>query len=194
LKPIFDGRGAMVYTPELDKNKITFITLSHYDNLIKGPAILKIKDTNLSSTIVAIQETVKENTGKLKNLAAHLYDKNKLQSCYNVWRFMKDNIKYQLDRPGSEQIRNPARTWADRKVGVDCEDLSIFASCLFLEMSIPNEFLIVAFNTQENKKNINPKFGHIYGRVLGRGFDVVLNLPFIHPPNILKSIVLPSKN
>jgi hypothetical protein len=182
----------MIYTPDQDPFTPSFARLVDYNNLIDGFGVLTVKDTRLDSTLKVVQEKVKSSRGQLAGLARHLKASTARQSAYNVWRFMKDYIPYRLDVPGSEQIRNPARSWADRARGVDCEDYTIFSACCLLEMGIKVDALIVAFDNDANRKRPeSPTYGHIYALVDSKyPLDVVLNLFNINPPNIIKSVIL----
>ena len=54
--------------------------------------------------------------------------------------------QYKLDKKGLEQLRRPARTWADRKSGVDCDCMSIFASSILTNLQIPHKFRITKYS------------------------------------------------
>lgn len=77
------------------------------------------------------------------------------QTCSNIWSFIFSHIQYELDEPGEEQLRRPARAWADRKAGVDCDCYSIFASCILVNLGIP-------FKLRITKYDGKPYFQHVY--------------------------------
>jgi len=59
----------------------------------------------------------------MKNVAEELYDQDPVKMLYDVWRFVKSNIRYLADKPGHEKIKSPARLWSDG-FG-DCKSFSL---------------------------------------------------------------------
>jgi hypothetical protein len=53
-----------------------------------------------------------------------------------LFRFVKQNIQYKLDKAGLEQIRMPSKLWEDG-FG-DCEDYTIFCSSILINLNIPH--------------------------------------------------------
>ena len=66
-------------------------------------------------------------------------------TCKAIWQFVYEHIQYHLDEPGLEQVRHPARSWADRVRGVDCEDYSVFISALLQCLAVPHLLRISAY-------------------------------------------------
>ena len=69
---------------------------------------------------------------------------------------------------------------ADRNKGIDCEDFSIFAYALLINLGYKPKFEIVAFNGKK-------EFGHIYVIVNGYTIDAVMDLFNKKPKNITKT-------
>lgn len=120
---------------------------------------------------------------QVERLAAHLKDPDKLQSAFNIWHWLHTNIKYNYDTPGQEEIRTPARTWADRERGVDCDCLAVFTACLLINMGYNPAFEIVAFND-------SPTYSHIYVNLDGVAIDRVLPIFMARPQNITKTKIM----
>ena len=120
---------------------------------------------------------------QVERLAAHLKDPNKMQSAFNIWHWLHTNINYNYDTPGEEEIRTPARVWADRYSGVDCDCLAVFTACLLLNMGYQPKFEIVAFNNSK-------KFSHIYVNLDGAAIDRVLPVFLARPQNITKTKIM----
>ena len=120
---------------------------------------------------------------QVERLAAHLKDEDKMQSAFNIWHWLHTNINYNYDTPGEEEIRTPARVWADRYSGVDCDCLAVFTACLLLNMGYQPKFEIVAFNN-------SPKFSHIYVNLDGAAIDRVLPVFLARPQNITKTKIM----
>lgn len=120
---------------------------------------------------------------QVERLAAHLKDDDKMQSAFNIWHWLHTNIKYNYDTPGEEEIRTPARTWADRERGVDCDCLAVFTACLLLNMGYKPRFEIVAFNDSS-------KFSHIYVNLDGAAIDRVLPVFLKRPDGITNTLIM----
>lgn len=120
---------------------------------------------------------------QVERLAAHLKDDDKMQSAFNIWHWLHTNIKYNYDTPGEEEIRTPARTWADRERGVDCDCLAVFTACLLLNMGYKPRFEIVAFNDSQ-------KFSHIYVNLDDAAIDRVLPVFLKRPDGITNTLIM----
>ena len=120
---------------------------------------------------------------QVERLAAHLKDDDQMQSAFNIWHWLHTNIKYDYDTPGEEEIRTPARVWADRKSGVDCDCLSVMTACLLLNMGYEPAFEIVAFNGSD-------VYSHIYVNLYGTAIDRVLPAFGVRPANITKTKIM----
>jgi hypothetical protein len=79
---------------------------------------------------------------------------SKTQTCQNIWDFLYHHIQYKLDKRGLEQLRRPARSWADRQEGIDCDCFSIFASSILTNLQIPHAFRITKYGGDH--------FQHVY--------------------------------
>ena len=122
---------------------------------------------------------------QVARLADHLKDPagDPLQSAFNVWHWLHTNIRYAYDTPGEEEIRTPARVWADRESGVDCDCLAVMTACLLLNMGLNPQFEIVAFNNE-------PTFSHIYVNLDGAAIDRVLPVFLARPDHITKTQIM----
>lgn len=82
-------------------------TVIHNGNVFKTPLLVKkVVQNSLRDTVLVAPLMV----GKT------LYD-----TCRNIWNFAYNHIRYKLDKPFVEQVRTPARSWADRNTGIDCD-------------------------------------------------------------------------
>ncbi|MCF6185072.1 MAG: transglutaminase-like domain-containing protein [Bacteroidales bacterium] len=135
----------------------------------------------LDLTIETILKTVKQNIDALKEFAEAIQGNTLEQTAYNIWHFIKTNIKYVKDKPLTEEIRTPQRTLAD-KIG-DCDDYSVFAATILKALAYEPFFYIVAFNGAEN-------YGHIYVGVDNLIIDGVMPDYGKHPDGITKTMLL----
>lgn len=97
------------------------------DDTIKSSA-------DVSDTVAFIQETIPKTLSDTRRLVEEVLWNDDLKTfCSKAWHFVYHHIPYKRDKDGVEQVRRPARAWADRlKGGVDCDCYTVFlGSCLF---------------------------------------------------------------
>lgn len=136
--------------------------------------------SGLTDTMQLIADTCRRNYKDCAKIAAHLKGDCKLQSAFNLWHWMRNNIKYEYDSEGKEEVRTPLRTWQDRKRGVDCDCLSVFAWCTLYNMGYNPMFELAAFNGKE-------KYSHIYLNLDGIIIDRVWYIFNTRPPQVTKT-------
>ncbi len=85
-----------------------------------------------------------------------------------IWDFLYHNIQYKLDKQGLEQLRRPARSWAERFTGIDCDCFSIFASSILVNLQVPHYLRVTRYS--------QPTWQHVYvvvpkdGKSLSNGY------------------------
>ena len=136
--------------------------------------------SGLDDAMHLIADTCRRNYKDCAKIAAHLKGDCKLQSAFNLWHWMRNNIKYEYDSEGREEVRTPLRTWQDRKRGVDCDCLSVFAWCTLYNMGYNPMFELAAFNGKEN-------YSHIYLNLDGIIIDRVWYIFNTRPPQVTKT-------
>ena len=133
----------------------TYKILPSYDHFFK-PA----KDSEnfagfgLADTKKLIADYCRKYWRDCQAIANHLKGDSLLQSCFNLWHFMRHNIKYAYDSESREEVRSPRRVWQDRFRGVDCDCLSVFAWCVLTCMGYYPVFELVAFNNKKAPSHI----------------------------------------
>lgn len=157
--------------------------LSSYAHLVDAS---KNKDKHIvkggiNETIKVIRSVTLNNFHQVTSLSNHLKAETLEQSCFNIWHWLKTNIKYDFDPIGIEAVRTPARTFADRHHQADCEDLSIFAAALLINMGYTPQFKIVAFNGSK-------EWQHIYTVCGNMVIDAVLDVFNQEPKGISKEM------
>lgn len=83
-----------------------------------------------------------------------------------LWEWTRQQIKYKLDAPLKEEIRTPARTWYDKKTGVDCEDYCIFLSTILLNSNIKHSLRVADYGSG---------WSHIYIVVKDKNTEIILD-------------------
>ncbi|MGC4036074.1 MAG: hypothetical protein QM764_08935 [Chitinophagaceae bacterium] len=112
------------------------------------------RNANLDDTVTFIPKVVTETTSQTKRIAKILKGRTIYDTCKNIWQFVYGYINYKKDKEGFEQVRSPARTWHDRKQGVDCDCYSVFISSILLNLGIPHILRITKYHRNY--------FQHIY--------------------------------
>lgn len=160
--------------------KPTYKQLENYDDFFDTAKNLdSFSGFGLSDTKKLIKETCLKHYTECYKIAQHLKADSMLQSAYNLWHWLHHNIRYEYDREGREEIRTPLRTWADRKRGVDCDCLSVFAWCVLRCMGYNPAFELAAFRNKE-------QFSHIYINLKGILIDRVWFIFNCLPPHVTK--------
>ena len=162
----------------------TYKILPSYDHLI-DPADGQSKLVGYGFEEATLSELIEacKYYRQVARLAQHLKGSDALQTAFNIWHFLHTNVRYNYDAPGLEEIRVPARVWADRFSGVDCDCLAVFTACLLLNLGYKPQFEIVGFDN-------SPKYSHIYVTLDGYPIDRVLPSFLDRPKNITKTKIM----
>lgn len=164
--------------------KTTYKKLSDYSSLIDAADNLsKLVGYGFENATLQQLKNACKYAYQVNKLARHLKGDSPLQSAFNIWYWLHENIRYAYDTAGIEEIRLPARTWADRKRGVDCDCLAVFTACLLLNMGYNPKFEIVAFCN-------NPNYSHIFVNLDGIAIDRVLPVFNYRPSLITKTYIM----
>lgn len=87
------------------------------------------------------------------NYAEKFRGKDDLETCRNIWNFLKNNIKYVAD--GEYQIVRLPSALLKTKEG-DCKSYSVFTSAVLQCLGIPHHYMMTSYN------KANPTPSHIY--------------------------------
>jgi hypothetical protein len=92
--------------------------------------------THTEKTAQLIANNIIPNTkSEVVKILTKVRGSNHRITCRKLYDYCKSNFKYELDRPGYEEIRSPKQTIKDKKA--DCEDYAIFIAACLLEMNYP---------------------------------------------------------
>lgn len=130
-----------------DRYNVYFPTAQSTDEII-------IEDGEVEDTVDLMKKVVWRYLEDTKKIAPILEGKTLDQTCRQIWNFLYHHIQYKLDKNGLEQLRRPARSWADRSSGIDCDCFSIFASSILTNLQIPHSFRITKYG--------GTHFQHVY--------------------------------
>lgn len=126
-----------------------------------------IEDGEVGDTVDLMKRVVWRYIDDTKRIAPVLRGASKRATAENIWNFLYHHIQYKLDKRGLEQLRRPARSWADRKSGIDCDCFSIFISSILTNLQIPHSFRITKYG--------GPHFQHVYVVVPTEGEMLVID-------------------
>lgn len=104
-----------------------------------------IEDGEVDDTVDLMRKVVHKYLADTENIAPVLKGNSINETCQNIWNFLYHHIQYKRDKRGLEQLRRPARSWADRKTGIDCDCFSIFASSILTNLGIRHAFRITKY-------------------------------------------------
>jgi hypothetical protein len=107
---------------------------------------VNIEDGEVDDTVELMMKVVGTYLSDTKELSKVLKQKSDAKTCEAIWNFIYSYIQYKLDKKGLEQLRRPARAWAERETGVDCDCMSIFTSSVLTNLNIPHSFRITRYS------------------------------------------------
>jgi hypothetical protein len=105
-----------------------------------------IQDGEVTDTVELMEKVVWKYLDDTKRIAPLLKRPSTHETCQAIWEFIHNFIQYKLDQRGLEQLRRPARSWAERATGVDCDCMSIFTSSILTNLKIPHSFRITKYS------------------------------------------------
>jgi len=90
----------------------------------QGKSVVKFQHGNTADIVAVIQQQDAVSDRDIDaTAAACLRGRNQTETLENIFRFVKGNIRYRADRPGTERVKSPAALFGDG-VG-DCKSYSI---------------------------------------------------------------------
>ena len=107
-----------------------------------------IEDGEVHQTVDLMKRVVWKYIDDTKQIAPIFSSNTKRETCRNIWNFLYHHIQYRLDKQGLEELRRPARSWSDRKSGIDCDCFSIFCSSILTNLKIPHSFRITKYGSE----------------------------------------------
>ena len=151
------------------KNKRSLKNGYEYDSLIPKADFetqtlsnfITVDDT-VSSIIKIVQKTQKDTEKLAQTLKRDTLD----ETCRAIFDFVYNHIQYVKDRTGYEELRRPARTWADKKG--DCDCYSIFIGSILYNLKIPFAFRVTKYSA--DWQHIYPI---VYDKTSPKGYRII---------------------
>jgi len=161
-----------------------------YNHLFPAPRKedkIVFEDGEVDDTLKLMERVVHTYSADTTQVA-HLIEKpHPTDTIKSIWEFLYHNIQYKLDKQGLEQLRRPARSWAERHTGIDCDCFSIFCSSILVNLGIPHYLRVTRYSqsTWQHVYVVVPKDG----KNLDNGYwtiDAVLARPDYEKPYTAK--------
>jgi len=160
---------------------------TEYDRLIPSPDFKSdhIKwFPKLDDTLDGMKQIVRNTLGHTAKLAPALKGGTLEATCNNIWHWVYQHIQYKPDRPFREELRSPARLWAERKTGGDCDCYSITIGSILANLGIPFSFRVARYYEDKG-------FQHVYvvvpSKEARRGYFIID--PVMDEPDAEKTIL-----
>jgi len=129
------------------------------------------RNADVFQTLEFMERIAHEYVGDTLALSKLLKGSSNEETSRNIWNFCVDYINYEPDHPEIEQVRTPARSWADRQMGIDCDCYSVFISTILLNLSISHSFRMADYGNG---------WQHVYVVAHGENGDNVIIDPVYH--------------
>ena len=121
-----------------------------YDNLFPTSQLIgtdpSLKEGDVFDTLKEMEKVVKRTLAQTMKISKLLKSNSNQAISKNIWDFIYNHIQYKKDKAGVEQLREPARTWKDRKSGVDCDCYAIFISSILSNQGIDHAFRMTKYS------------------------------------------------
>ena len=112
------------------------------------------ENASVHDTLDFVKVLVLKTLNDTKQIAQILKRPTLEATCKSVFNFFYQHYQYKLDDYGVEQVRRPARAWADRKTGIDCDCFSASVSSVLTNLGIEHNLKIIAINGKEHYQHI----------------------------------------
>lgn len=142
---------------------------SHLFPKSKGFNIELKKSATLFDTVELMKQVISTTQKDTLKVAKYLKADSNYLTLSNIWHFAFKHLQYTKDELGKEQVRRPARTWADRKRGVDCDCMTVFIGSILRNLQIP---FVIRLTKYDNRG----QFEHVYPVALLDGKEVILDV------------------
>lgn len=140
---------------------------SFFPKNVKTTREIVKRNNTTCDTIELMQKQVADWTNDTKIIAKILKTETLEETLHNIWDFVFFHFQYKQDHELFEEVRRPARSWADRQSGVDCDCMSVFIASILKNLGIPCFFRRASYNNASDyshvyvivpkNKNFNPK-------------------------------------
>lgn len=113
-------------------------------------------------TISYMADIIRSTNDQTQKIAPVLKGKTRNETLKHIFDFVFGHMQYKPDDPRYEELRAPARAWADRQTGVDCDCYSIFIGSILFNLGIPFALRMVKIHHRNYFQHVYvvvPKYG-----------------------------------
>jgi hypothetical protein len=132
-------------------------------NVIETQIKKRYQTADIMQLVLAFDKTAYRNTA---TLAQHIQYNGVEDLCKQIWDFLKTQIQYKEDIPGSQLVKTPSALWR-AKVG-DCKSFAIFTASILKNLSIPYSYRFVSFSDSQTPT-------HVYVVAHNKGKDIIID-------------------
>lgn len=129
-----------------------------FEGIIPVPAwteeIVK-RDGSVRNTVAEMIKVIKHYAWQAAKVAPLMRGNDLNTTCENIWNFLFTHVRYNEDTPNKEELRTFARTFAQRRRGVDCDDFTIAGGSILYLLNIPFYIRIARYEGVDH-------FQHVY--------------------------------
>lgn len=120
---------------------------------IQGNKTIVVKKSGTNSDIIkAMIKYMPNAVYQCQKRASIFKGKDELETCNNIWSFLKHNIKYVEDSVHFQDIRLPDRLVKDRKG--DCKSFSMFTAGILQNLGIPCKFVFTSYTNNKTPQHV----------------------------------------
>ncbi len=116
--------------------------------------VLKNADGQTRDIIKEVLDCYQDSRDQLIKFAPNLQGQTLLETCCNIWKFWKANVRYQVDNDGEQWIKTPAKFW--QSGFGDCKSYSVAVASSLHCLGIDGKF---RFTSYDGKKDVPT---HVY--------------------------------
>ena len=98
-----------------------------------------------------IMDVTPEAVAQMRGSAKYFQGKDTKETCYKIWKFLKNSIRYEAD--GEYQIVRLPSALLATKVG-DCKSFSVFTSAVLTNLGIPNHYVMTSYGKDATPSHI----------------------------------------
>jgi len=103
-----------------------------------GEKVISIKGADNIDIINTIEKSLPLAVSQTKNIASKFLGSDVLDTCKNIFDFLKDNIFYVRDQDEEQIIKLPSKLLADKSG--DCKSFALFTAAILKNLNIPFVF------------------------------------------------------
>lgn len=111
----------------------------------KNTSIQVARVQTIDNIFSLVKKGVRDSVPQADLIAWSLIDRDEIKTCYNVWEFLKKNVRYEKEGKELQTIKTLSRLLTQDKKG-DCKHFSTATASLLTALKIPFVYRLVSFN------------------------------------------------